>query len=205
MAAGIVKKSLEELGASSKAREIRRVVRSLLRRRPAEEADSEGMLLGGIVRDIMSRPVACCSTVDTLQRAAQIMWERDCGCVPVVDADGRAVGVVTDRDLCMASYTQGRGLSTIAISGVLSGRAHVCTPLDPIDTAIGLMRSRRVRRLLVVDPQQRLIGIIALADIARYVSRIVAAQPKAALVLSSLVASLSERRTGAGPAERAAE
>jgi CBS-domain-containing membrane protein len=133
------------------------------------------------------------------------MWERDCGIVPVVDAEGRVVGVVTDRDLCMASYTQGRALTAVPVSWVLCGRAvHTCTPSDSIDRAIALMREHRVRRLVVVDGQQKLIGVLSLADIARHVAELTPGQPKAPLVLAGLLAALSERRGGGGSAQRAA-
>lgn len=201
----LVKKSLEDLGAVGTAREIGRVVRGLIGRWPREPVDTEPVSLGGAVRDIMTRSVATCSTVDTLQRAAQLMWDRDCGSIPVVDAEGRVVGVVTDRDLCMAGYTQGRALSTLAISGVLSGRVHACSPTDTVDQAVALMRRHRVRRLVVVDAQQKIVGMLALADIARYVARLTPTQPRVAYVLSALLGSLSERRPGALPADRAAE
>jgi CBS domain-containing protein len=201
----IVKKSWEDLGATGTAREISRVVRELIGRWPREAVATEPVLLGGAVRDVMTRSVATCSTVDTLQRAAQLMWDRDCGSIPVVDAEGCAVGVVTDRDLCMAGYTQGRALSTLAISGVLSGRVHACSPLDSVDQAVALMRTHRVRRLVVVDARQKVVGMLALADIARYVAKLTPTRPGAAFVLSALVVSLSERRPGALPADRAAE
>ena len=58
-------------------------------------------------------------TGDSLNRAAQIMWERRCGCVPVIDA-GRVVGLLTDRDVCMAAYTQGRRIDDIAVTTAMS-------------------------------------------------------------------------------------
>jgi len=63
------------------------------------------------VEQIMTRIVHTCSENDTLNRAAQLMWENDCGCVPVIhggNGSGAVVGVVTDRDVCMGAYTQGR-------------------------------------------------------------------------------------------------
>jgi len=60
--------------------------------------------------DVMTKTVRSCSAGDSLQRAAQLMWEGDCGSVPVVDSDNRVVGILTDRDIAMAAYTQGRPL-----------------------------------------------------------------------------------------------
>lgn len=201
----IVKRSLEDFGAAGKARELKRAVRGFIGRW-AQTLDGQPVQLDRPVREIMSRGVVTCSAADTLQRAAQIMWERDCGIVPVVDSDGRVVGVVTDRDLCMASYTQGRALSAVPLSWVLSGRiVHTCTPTDSVDRAVALMREQRVRRLVVVDGQQKVVGVVALADIARHVASLAASEPRAALILTDLIATLSERRGGGGSAERAAE
>jgi CBS domain-containing protein len=63
-----------------------------------------------LMTDLMTTNAKSCGTMDNLERAAQIMWENDCGVVPVVDGSERVVGMVTDRDICMAAYTQGQPL-----------------------------------------------------------------------------------------------
>ena len=61
------------------------------------------------VEQLMSRPVHCCRPEDTLACAAQLMWDHDCGCVPVVAADGTGLaGIITDRDICMCAYFQNK-------------------------------------------------------------------------------------------------
>jgi CBS domain-containing protein len=206
---GTIGKSLGDSKASRHARDLGRKVIGLLERWSAEEEP-----LGGNVGSIMTRNVVSCSGNDTLHRAAQIMWDRDCGAIPVVDAEGRAVGLVTDRDLCMAAYTRGRPLSAISVSSLLSGKLHTCAASTSLDEAVSRMRTQRVRRLVVVDPRdQRLVGMLSLADLARHLSGPGAPQRSAALALSELLRALSERRIGtpespAGPrppAERAAE
>jgi CBS domain-containing protein len=198
-AGSIVKRSLSELGAKTKAREIGRAVLGLLGRWSAD------VHLGGTVRSIMGRNIACCTGADTLHRAAQIMWDRDCGAVPVVDADGRLIGVLTDRDICMAAYTQGRPLTSMSVASVLSGRVHSCTPSDSIDDAVAQMRSNRIRRLVVLDGSRHVVGMVSLADLARHVASLVPARREVALVLSELVSVLSEARANHGSSERAAE
>jgi len=189
---GIVRRSLEDLKASRRARDLGRKVLGAL-----ERWSSEDEPLGGDVGSIMTRNVVSCAGNDTLHRAAQIMWDRDCGAVPVVDAEGRAVGLVTDRDLCMAAYTRGRPLAAISVSSLLSGKLHTCTASTSLDEAVARMRTQRVRRLVVVDPKdQRLVGILALADLARHLSRIATTRRQAPIVLSGLLAALSERRLG---------
>jgi CBS domain-containing protein len=188
---GIVKKSLEDL-AAGRARGLGRKVLGLLERWSTEE-----QLLGGNVGGIMTRGVACCSGTDTLHRAAQIMWDRDCGAVPVVDAEGRAVGMVTDRDLCMAAYTRGRPLSGISVSSMLTGRLHTCFASTSLDEAIARMEVHRVRRLVVIEPgTQRLAGVLALADLARHLTALGATHRRAPARLAALLAALSEPRAG---------
>jgi CBS-domain-containing membrane protein len=94
------------------------------------------------------------------------MWNSDCGFVPVVDPDGRVVGIVTDRDICMGAYTQGRPLHEINVEIVMSREVFVCRPSDSPAQAQALMQQHKVRRLPVVDGEERVIGILSLGDIA---------------------------------------
>jgi len=119
------------------------------------------------VTQLMVREVQTCRPEDTLNTAARIMWEYDCGCVPVVDASTRIVGMLTDRDICMAAYTQGRALDGISVAQVMSKDVHTCKAEDPIAFAEGIMRAHKVRRLPVADADGHLLGILSLSDIAR--------------------------------------
>lgn len=120
------------------------------------------------VADLMTTDVATCTPNDSLNRAAQIMWDRRCGSVPVVDGSGTVVGIVTDRDLCMAGYTQGRRLEDIAVATVMSHPVTTCPPIATAEEAAGLMMAHGIRRLPVVEPPGRLLGILSLDDIARH-------------------------------------
>jgi CBS domain-containing protein len=119
------------------------------------------------VQDLMTREVGACRPFDGADRGARIMWERDCGAVPVVDQDGRVVAMLTDRDLCMASLTQGRPLSDIMVSSAMSRSLWCCRPDDDVAQAETVMQARKVRRLPVVDADGRLLGILSLSDLAR--------------------------------------
>jgi CBS domain-containing protein len=120
------------------------------------------------VEDLMTRQVHCCRRHDPLGEPARIMWERDCGCVPVLEADGsgRVVGMITDRDVCMAAYTKGRPLDQIGVEEVMSRRVVSCGPRDDVKEAEAAMQRAQVRRLPVVDAEGRLVGLLALADLA---------------------------------------
>jgi CBS domain-containing protein len=196
VSASIVKKSLEDLG-TNKARELRRVVLGLIQRWAPVSAP-----LGGVVRGVMTPDVVTCTTSDTLHRAAQIMWERDCGAVPLVDASGRAAGILTDRDLAMGAFTQGLPLVAIPVGRVASGRVHTVSVGASVDDVVAVMGRERVRRVVVVDAHQKVVGIVSLADVARFVAGLGPSRRDAALVLAGLVAALSERRPSSGSDER---
>lgn len=122
------------------------------------------------VEQFMSQPVVTCHPSDALSRPAQLMWEHDCGAVPVVQDDGTLAGIVTDRDICMAAYTQGVSLHAIPTSTAMAKRVFSCHADDGIEVAERLMMDKQVRRIPVVDGDGRPIGIISLGDIVRYVT-----------------------------------
>ena len=123
------------------------------------------------VEQVMSRNIKTCLSSDTLNRAAQLMWERDCGCLPVVDDEGRAVGMITDRDVCMAAYIQGGLLDHLQVGSAMAHDVRSCRPTDTVAEAESIMRAGQVRRLPVIDAESHVIGLLSLNDIAREVAR----------------------------------
>lgn len=123
------------------------------------------------VRKLMSRAVATCRTHDTLERAAQLMWERDVGAVPVVDVDGRVVGIVTDRDICMATYTRGAPPAAIGVAATMAAPVRTCRADDNLHDVEHQMAQHQVRRMPVVDDAGCPIGMISINDIARAAGR----------------------------------
>lgn len=166
----------------ARAEEMTLAVRELLRRN-AEHP----------VRYFMSAGVHTCRAHDSLERVAQILWERDCGIVPVVDDADELVGVVTDRDVCMAAYTQGERLAACVVSRSMSKPVHACSADDSLSRVAEIMRAHRVRRVPVVDGSSRLIGVVALADVARYLNSLPEEHPSRALLVRTLAA-ISEAR-----------
>ncbi len=122
------------------------------------------------VEEIMRREVKVCTASDTLNRAAHLMWENDCGCVPVVEGDFRVVGMLTDRDICMAAYIRGATLHHLQASSAMSRDLTACQPEDDLLKAQQIMREHRVRRLPLMDATGKLVGIISLTDVARAVA-----------------------------------
>lgn len=123
------------------------------------------------VGQLMSRQLRTCRPEESLNDAARIMWEEDCGCVPVVQNDDREhprlVGIVTDRDVCMAAYTQGRTLETIPVTSVMQRDLATCVATDPVGVALAILRTRQLHRLPVVAGDSELVGLLSLADLAR--------------------------------------
>lgn len=119
-----------------------------------------------IVLDLMTRECASVTTADTLSVAAGKMWEKDCGSLPVLEGDV-VVGMLTDRDICMATWSRGSPPDGIRVLDAMSTKLVSCTTGDSIKQVKAAMRSQQVRRLPVVDTQGRLVGIISLADIVQ--------------------------------------
>lgn len=118
------------------------------------------------VEQIMNRNVRVCRPQDSLNEAAQIMWDERCGAVPVVDEHSRPVGFLTDRDICMAAYTQGKPLIALRVEGAMARKVICCATEDDLDSAAQLMRQNCTRRLPVIDRQGVLVGLLSLDDLA---------------------------------------
>ena len=146
------------------------------------------------VHDVMRVRVHACQATDTLHKAAQLMWEKDCGCLPVIDDVRRVRAVITDRDICMAALTQGVALAEALVFSAMSRSLTVCSPDDSLGLVEGLMREKQIRRVPVVDANSVLIGMISLGDIARYLRpRSLQASASAAELIETLAA-ISEPR-----------
>jgi CBS domain-containing protein len=123
------------------------------------------------VEQLMTRAVKTSGPHDGLSHPARLMWEGDVGCIPVVDADNRIVGIITDRDIAMAAYTQGRPLDAILVESAMAKQVHTCSPQDPVSFAEQCMQKYQVRRLPVADSAGRLVGILSMNDIALEAAR----------------------------------
>ena len=117
------------------------------------------------VRDVMATVVHSCRPRINLAEAAASMWNFDCGSLPVVDHDGKVIGMITDRDICMAVATKGRIASHITVWETMTGKAHTCGEDDAAKTALGTMTAEKVRRLPVVDQEGMLRGFLSINDL----------------------------------------
>jgi CBS-domain-containing membrane protein len=106
-----------------------------------------------------------CAPEDDLAAAAAILWECDCGAVPVLDGDGKLLGVITDRDICMAVATRKRLASEIPVREVMSGNLSSCQVGASVKEALHLMREAEIGRLPILDENGHFKGIVTLSDI----------------------------------------
>lgn len=120
------------------------------------------------VAELMSRPAHCCGLYDPLTEAARVLWDHDCGLVPVVEPVTNALlGVLTDRDICMAAYTRGLPLSAIAVDSVASTAVVTCFAHEDAAAVLERLKRHRLRRLVVVDEDGAVEGVVSLNDLAR--------------------------------------
>jgi CBS domain-containing protein len=119
------------------------------------------------VADVMTSELVTCREDDSLNRAAQLMWERRCGTVVVVNDAGRAVGLLTDRDIAMAAYTQGRRLDDIAVTTAMSRAVRTCPASAAVEDAEDIMAAQAVRRVVVIGDDGRPSGLLSIDDIAQ--------------------------------------
>jgi CBS domain-containing protein len=117
------------------------------------------------VREIMTARPASCSVDTNLPGISAMLWRNDCGIVPVVEPDGRVVGVITDRDICIAVGTRSQRASEISAGDVISRKLHTCFAEDELQNALDTMGAARVRRLPVVDRAGRLVGMLSINDL----------------------------------------
>lgn len=119
------------------------------------------------VQQLMTRDVHTCRPEDSLEAAASLLWEHDVGSAPVVSDQGRLVGMITDRDICMHAFFRNHPLSDLRVADAMARRVHSVRADDWVSRAEALMRDAQVRRLPVVDGAEIVVGIITQNDLLR--------------------------------------
>jgi CBS domain-containing protein len=117
------------------------------------------------LRDVMTTGVETVAPGDTIRYAAEKMEALDIGSLPVCDGE-RLVGVLTDRDITIRAVATGRDPNRTAVIETMTPQLVFAYEEQPVDEAVDLMREHEIRRLPVVDHGRRLVGIVALADLA---------------------------------------
>jgi CBS domain-containing protein len=123
------------------------------------------------VRNVMNKEVKFCPPESTVAEVAKVMAANDCGVVPIVDAQKRVVGMVTDRDICLEVGTKDRLASRVPVREIMKRKVYGCGPEEEIQAALKLMQNRKVRRLPVLDKDGRLCGILSIDDVVLYAEK----------------------------------
>jgi CBS domain-containing protein len=119
--------------------------------------------------DLMTPAPRTCSTFSTVLEAAMIFRDADCGAVPVTE-DGKPVGILTDRDVALALIDKGAALLDLPVSDIMTKGVISISPKADIDEMESIFAKESIRRLLVVDPDNQLVGIVSWADVSPYIS-----------------------------------
>ena len=118
-----------------------------------------------LVKDVMTKGVTCVAPNDTIQEAARRMRELDVGPMPVCDND-RLAGMITDRDITVRATAEGRDLTAFKVRDAMTQDLVYCFEDQNVEEAAELMRERQIRRVLVLNRDKRLTGIVSLGDLA---------------------------------------
>jgi CBS domain-containing protein len=121
------------------------------------------------INEMMSKDPAYCIPTDIVQKAAGIMKAKNTGIVPIVESERslKLVGVVTDRDLCLEIIAEGRDPRGMQVKDCMTDKVIACSPEDDVEKALELMRENLVRRILVVDRDNKIQGMVSMADLVR--------------------------------------
>jgi CBS domain-containing protein len=119
------------------------------------------------IEDIMTRRVVAARADTDLAHVARLMWDNDCGSVPVVDAEDKVVGILTDRDAFIHASHQGRSLRELRAGACMASEVLLCKPGDSAVEVARRMGTRKVRRTPVTDAHGRLVGLVSIGDLLR--------------------------------------
>lgn len=117
------------------------------------------------VKEIMTPNAKAIWLTESLADAAQLMWENDCGVLPIIKDGRKVIGMITDRDICMAAAMRDKNPSGVSVEEVMTGLVYSLNPEDEIDQALKAMQEHKVRRLPVVNAEGELEGILSMNDV----------------------------------------
>ena len=121
------------------------------------------------IKEVMTANPTCCIPSDTAQTAAIIMRDEDTGIVPIVEGKGdrQLVGVVTDRDLCVGVIANAAttDLLNVPIEQCMTTKVISCKPDEDVDAVLVAMQENQIRRVVVVDDENKIQGIVSMADL----------------------------------------
>ena len=123
--------------------------------------------------EVMTKKPVCCLPNDTVAKAAQLMKRENIGSIPVIENEQTKmlVGIVTDRDLTLKIVAEGRDAKSTKVEAVMTRKVVTCRAEDDLQKALDAMSGHQLRRIPVVDNDNKILGIIAQADVATRVNQ----------------------------------
>jgi CBS domain-containing protein len=122
---------------------------------------------------MMTKDPICCLPTDTVVKAAQLMKRENIGSIPVIENEltRKLVGIVTDRDLALKVVAQGKDAKSTQVESVMTNTLVTCLAEDEIQMALDAMSEHQLRRIPIVNNENKILGIIAQADVATRVNK----------------------------------
>jgi CBS domain-containing protein len=119
-------------------------------------------------KEVMTQNPSCCLPTDAVSKAATLMKNENVGSIPVIENDKtkKLIGIVTDRDLALQVVADGRDVKSTKVADVMTNKLITCEVDDDIQKAVDAMAKYQLRRIPVVDHDQKIVGIISQADVA---------------------------------------
>jgi len=123
--------------------------------------------------EVMTNNPVCCLPNDSAATAAGLMKSKDIGSIPVIENEQtkKLVGIVTDRDLALKVVAEGRDAKTTKVEAVMTHNVVTCRADDDLQKALDAMADHQLRRIPVVNNDNKIVGIIAQADVATRVDQ----------------------------------
>ena len=117
------------------------------------------------VKEIMTPNATAIWLTESLADAAKLMWESDCGVLPIIKDGRKVIGMITDRDICMAVAIRDANPSGISVEEVMTGQVYSVNSEDEVNQALQAMQEHKIRRLPVVNSEGELEGIVSMNDV----------------------------------------
>lgn len=117
------------------------------------------------VKEVMTPDAKAIWLTESLSDAAKLMWDNDCGVLPIIKDGRKVIGMITDRDICMAVAMRDANPSGVSVEEVMTGEVYAVSTEDEVDQALQTMKDHKIRRLPVLNPEGELEGMLSMNDI----------------------------------------
>ncbi len=117
------------------------------------------------VEKVMTKDIGCCRPEDDLSKAAEIMRQKDCGVIPVIDEENKLDAMITDRDICFAAADKKQKISQIKVGEAAAAKIISCAADDKVEDALKKMRKHQLKRLPVTGKNSEIVGMLSVSDI----------------------------------------